>query len=193
MDSAQSKKLQAEFDSAVRGYHVYRRIWKPFLLQELKCVYEYNNPFDVFAIKTCVQGEEDKTIGHLPREISRATYFLLLRGAEVTARIATEKYRRSPLVQGGLEIGCKLIVVMPPTHLNEKLLDRFKNILEQSYLQPSEDNDIGTYINDDIDFRFSSQKAQNSNPKKKSLKKTQSQDIRLFFQNKPSKKKNSST
>ena len=50
---------------------------------------------------------ESKIVGHLPREISRATKFLLDRGANVTARLSSTHYRRSPLFQqGGLEIPC---------------------------------------------------------------------------------------
>ena len=40
----------------------------------------------------------------LPREISRATRFFLLRGGMVHLKVTDENYRRSPLIQGGLEI-----------------------------------------------------------------------------------------
>ena len=39
------------FDSAVRGYHFYRKYWTPNLSQRLDCYHEPNNAFDQFAIK----------------------------------------------------------------------------------------------------------------------------------------------
>ena len=43
-------------------------------------------------------------MGHLPREVSRVTKFLLDRGARISLVLSSRHYRRSPLVQGGLEI-----------------------------------------------------------------------------------------
>ena len=45
-----------------------------------------------------------RTVGHLPVEISRTTKFLLDGGAEVIVKLTKTHFRRSPLVQGGLEI-----------------------------------------------------------------------------------------
>ena len=43
-------------------------------------------------------------------EISRVTKFLLDRGANVSAKLRSTHYRRSPLVQGGIEIQCVVTV-----------------------------------------------------------------------------------
>ena len=43
-------------------------------------------------------------MNHLPLEISGFTKFLLDRGATITVTLSSAHYRRSPLVQGGLEI-----------------------------------------------------------------------------------------
>lgn len=69
--------------------------------------HEVNNAFNYFAIKT-EENKNGKIVGHLPREISRITKFILDLGAKVTAVLTTTNYRRSPLVQGGLEIACEL-------------------------------------------------------------------------------------
>ena len=58
--------------------------------------------FVMFAIKTC-RMNENKIVGHLPREIPHATKFLLDRGANLT-HLSSIHYRRSPLFQGGLEV-----------------------------------------------------------------------------------------
>ena len=65
-----------EFSAAVRGYHYYGSIWFPEKEDQLDCSQDFGNVFDVFAIKP-----DGKVVGHLPREISRATKFLLDRGA----------------------------------------------------------------------------------------------------------------
>ena len=39
------------FNSAVRGFHVYRNCWNPQENEVLNCFHESNNPFDMFAIK----------------------------------------------------------------------------------------------------------------------------------------------
>ena len=64
-----------EFSAAVKGYHYYGSIWFPEKEEQLDCSHDFGNVFDVFAIKTCKP--DGTVVGHLPREISRATKFLL--------------------------------------------------------------------------------------------------------------------
>ena len=45
-------------------------------------------------------------------EISRVTKFLLDRGANASSKLTSTHYRRSPLVLGGIEIPCVVIVSM---------------------------------------------------------------------------------
>ena len=75
-----------EFTAAVRGFHYYGRFWVPKPSQKLNCFYEPDNPFDEFAIKVCEEGHE-VPVGHLPRELSRATKFLIDRGANITVTL----------------------------------------------------------------------------------------------------------
>lgn len=103
MAKKNSEKV-GEFSAAVRGYHYYCKI-DPEEEEVLQCLYDLGNVFDAFAIKICKADES--VVGHLPREISRSTTLLLDRGAKITAKLITTHYRRSPLVQGGLEIVCK--------------------------------------------------------------------------------------
>ena len=57
--------------SAVRGYHHYRNAWFPQESEVLDCYHEFENTFDMFAIKTCKSNGQ--IAGHLRREISRVT------------------------------------------------------------------------------------------------------------------------
>ena len=50
------------------------------------------------------------TVGHVPAEIF-FFFFFLRRGGTVNCRVSTERRRRSPLEQGGLEEPCELIFV----------------------------------------------------------------------------------
>ena len=94
------------YDCAVRGYHVYKSIWEPKERQVLSCSHKENNIYNMFAIKTCLIDENGKelTVGHLTLELSRFTKYLLYCGAVVTAKLTSTHYRRSVLVQQGLEI-----------------------------------------------------------------------------------------
>ena len=49
--------------------------------------------------------EDTNIVGHLPIEISRASSFMV--------QLISKNYRRSPVIQGGLEIPAKVIVTMP--------------------------------------------------------------------------------
>ena len=111
----------------------------------LDCFHEQGNDFDYFSTKTC-EKDNKKTVGHLPREISRPTKFLIDRGARVTAEITSSHYRKSPLLQGGLEVWCKVTVAMPGTIKNHMLLDRYKELVEKFYIEPKNEIIIGNFL-----------------------------------------------
>jgi len=52
----------------VQGYHVYQRIWNPFVGEVAIAVREEHNTYDRYAVAIL---EEDTccSVGHLPREI----------------------------------------------------------------------------------------------------------------------------
>ena len=104
--------IKHSFLCGLRGFHVYKEIWKPVVGELLRCSHERNNIYDRYAIaanKRLRGSLADSIIGHLPREISRATRFFLLRGGMVHLKVTDENYRRSPLIQGGLEIPVDMI------------------------------------------------------------------------------------
>ena len=103
------------FTAAVRGFHYYRRFWRPKENEKLDCFYESGNVFDQFAIKTV--DERGETVGHLPKEISRVTKHFVDRGISMHSKLTSRHYRRSPLVQGGLEIKCEVVINLRATVL----------------------------------------------------------------------------
>ena len=134
-----------QFSAAVRGFHYYRKSWLPEPEQTLNCFHEEGNTFDRFAIKVC-EKDKNEIVGHLPMEISRVTKFLLDRGANVSAKLTSTHYRRSPLVQGGIEIPCVVTVSMPGTVMNQLLMERYKHLVETLYTEPKEEEALGTFL-----------------------------------------------
>ena len=134
-----------QFSAAVRGFHYYRKSWLPEPEQTLNCFHEEGNTFDRFAIKVC-EKDKNEIVGHLPMEISRVTKFLLDRGANVSAKLTSTHYRRSPLVQGGIEIPCVVTVSMPGTVINQLLMERYKQLVETLYTEPKEEEILGTFL-----------------------------------------------
>ena len=132
------------YDSTIRGFHVYRKTWQPTLGQILDCYHESNNVFDLFAIKVC-EKDSQKVVGQLPKEISRATKFIIDRGAVVTVEISSDHYRRSPLVQGGLEVPCNITVKTHPS-FNLNVLKKYKELVNTLYAEPENEEIIGTFI-----------------------------------------------
>ena len=169
-----------EFSAAVRGYHYYGSIWFPEKEEQLDCSHDFGNVFDVFAIKTCKP--DGTVVGHLPREISRATKFLLDRGAQISAILTSTDYRRSPLVQGGLEIACKVIVKLPGTVRNHLLMDRYVEIVKVNYIEPKHEVILGSFLKKSSTAAQPTNKKRNTsntnNPKKKQKP---NHDIRSLF------------
>ena len=85
-------------------------------------------------------------MGHLPREISRPTKFLLDRGAEIVAEIESSHYWRSHLIHVGLEIRCKVSVTLPGTIKNHMLLSRYKELVNKLYCEPKNEIIIGNFL-----------------------------------------------
>ena len=134
-----------EFTTAIRGFHYYRRFWVPKPSQKLNCFYEPDNLFDEFTINVCEEGHQ-VPVGHLPREISRATKFFIDRGANVTVTLTSDHYRRTPLVQGSTQIACKVTASIPGTCINLLLVERYKKLVEDTYTEPKNEEILSSYL-----------------------------------------------
>ena len=60
---ARKMAISFEYDSMIRGYHIYKEIWEASHSEMLDCVRETGNRFDPFAVAVI---SED---GKIPREI----------------------------------------------------------------------------------------------------------------------------
>ena len=92
-------------DSCVRGYHVYREIWKASVGEQLPCERELQggnsaNPFAV-AIK-----RSGSVVGHIPGKISSVCPLFLRRNGVMKVEMTGGRQYSADLPQGGLEIPC---------------------------------------------------------------------------------------
>ena len=69
------------FALAVRGYHVFRDLFKQSTGEKLVGKREFNNTIDKHAVKV-VKGNQP--VGHLPRKFSRIVWYFLAHSGEIS-------------------------------------------------------------------------------------------------------------
>ncbi len=80
-----------EFESCIRGFHVYQKVWKPEIGETLECAIEENNPSDKNAVAVLRDGE---IVGHIPRSNSKVCRFFLTRGGKITVVVIAKRENR---------------------------------------------------------------------------------------------------
>ena len=90
-----------EFFTGLRGFHVccHTVNWVPYIGQNIIFKREYNNKLDRFAVagKTLLKGRiASITVGHVPRELSRHTWYAIQDGAQFETTVHNTKARHSP-------------------------------------------------------------------------------------------------
>lgn len=174
-----------EFTAAIRGYHYYKRFWKPEQNQVLNCYHEKNNAFDRFAIMVCEIGKDEIPVGHLPMEISRVTKFFIDRGGSIIAELTSDHYRRSPLIQGGIEIPCKVTAKIPGTVVNLLIMEKYIKLVQELYTEPKDEDILGSFLQletgNNAVARIPRAESESEPKKKKSKPEVQTKDIRSFF------------
>ena len=98
--------------------------------------------------------ENEENIGHLPKEISRITKYFLDRGASMYCTLSLEHYRRFPLVQGGLEIECQVVIETRATMLQARVTRPYLDLVKiftrnmiVSCTEPTEDKVVENLFN----------------------------------------------
>ena len=61
----------ADFDSVIRGHHIYKAVWHPIVGEILAVCIERGNVHDRHAV--CVQ-RGSVTVGHVPLEVAKVNY-----------------------------------------------------------------------------------------------------------------------
>jgi len=94
--------------------------------KQLTCEHEMGNMVDRYAV--AVKKDSGKTVGHVPRKISRMCSTILELGVQITATVTGCRRHSSDLVQGRLEITCDLRFADHEQNI-EKLKSNFKELV----------------------------------------------------------------
>ena len=100
--------------SAIQGYHEYKDIWKnPIIGGELKCQREIENRHDPLAVAMLKQIDgHDTIVGHVSRKIAASCNAFIGHGVIIECIVTGNRRYNVDLVQGGLELPCKLRFVI---------------------------------------------------------------------------------
>ena len=92
-----------EFDSFIRGYHLYQHIWTPVEGETDSCTRESGHEQNCNAVAAMY---EDRVLGHIPSAISKCfSLFLTLPGSFLETKVAGKRINRGGGC--GLEVPCK--------------------------------------------------------------------------------------
>ena len=96
-----------EFDSFIRGFHVYQHIWTPVEGQTYSCTCEPGNEQDCNAVAVMY---EDRAVGHIPFAISKCiSLFLTLSRSFLETKVTRKRINRGGGY--GLDVPCKYRIV----------------------------------------------------------------------------------
>ena len=174
-----------EFTATIRGYHYYKNVWKPKSHQVLNCYHEKNNAFARFPIMVCEIGKGGTIFGHLRMEISRVTKFLIDRGGSIIAELTSDHYRRSSLIQGGIEIPCKVTAKIPGTVITLLIMVKYIQLVQKLHTEPKDEDILGSFLEVKTTGTDDAAKVPRdvSEPKKrKNRSEFQTKDNRNFFE-----------
>lgn len=105
-----------QLESVIRGHHVFKSVWTPFIGETLPLNVEEGNGHDIHAVAIM---KDSAVVGHVPREISRVFYFFLTHDGTISAEvIGHRRFGR------GLEVPCYYILQGKPKYIRraKKLL-----------------------------------------------------------------------
>ena len=77
-------------ESVIRGHHVYKNVWTPFVGQILNARREAGNSHDRHAVVVVF---DSYVVGHLPREYSRIAWYFLQHGGMISCEITGRRRR----------------------------------------------------------------------------------------------------
>ena len=155
-------------------------------------MHELNNPYDRFTIELVTLNGE--TVGQLPKELSPITKFYLDRGASMHVELTSKHYKRSPLVQGGMEIACLVVTRMSSTRRNTEITEKYLTLVKELYAKPKEEQTLGCFIDDIVNENIlpgaSGPSTENKQMKETPRPKRKQQGIRTLFGRKKTNAKN---
>ena len=83
-------------------------------------------------------------VGHIPKEISRYTRYIVEHCASVDAFLFATHHRPSLLIEGGLEIPTKLVVKLTDKEINSAKLQKYRKFVDENFKEPVD----GKFVDD---------------------------------------------
>ena len=108
-------------DCVIRGHHVYKNIWTPFIGEVLHVEQEAHNDEDCFAVAIIKTG---KIVGHVPREISCLVWYFIEHDGTVSSEVTG--HRRWGI---GLVVPCRYTFCA-----KKKLIGKLRKKLEKRWI-----------------------------------------------------------
>ena len=101
------------YHSIVRGHHVYKSVWTPYIGEVLPVQEELGNEHDSYAVSVQKAGI---IVGHVPHEVSRIFTFFIRHGGTTVCEVTGH---RKP--GKGLEVPCCYKLTGKPKHIKKAL------------------------------------------------------------------------
>ena len=102
-------KASTEIDTYVKGYHVYKNIWKPTVNEELETEMEPDNVMDKYTV--CVK-KNTSIVGHLPPgkkgKFAKIIFYLLRAGQDAECKFVITGKEFNLGDGDGMQVPCKL-------------------------------------------------------------------------------------
>ena len=131
MDSSMEHMFSVE--AMVRDYHEYQSVWDAPIGEALLCEREVGNVHDTFAVAIKKDG---KVVGHCSRKISALCSIFIRRGSKITCQVTGRRRYSSDLLQGGLEVLCKMKFYTKNKSKADKTEKLIKNSLSKNTADP---------------------------------------------------------
>ena len=133
-------------------------------------------------------------VGQIPKELWRITKFYLDHRASMHVDLTSKHCRRSPLVQGEMEIACFVVTRMPATQRKTEITEKYLTLVKELYAEPKEEEILGCFIGEIINennlLLDSARSTENKRMKETPCPKRKQQDIRTRFARKKTITKN---
>ena len=110
-------------------------------------------------------------------ENSRVTKYIVDRGACAYAVLTSTNYCVSPLVQGGLEIPCRVEIHMLSTVKNRELIGIYGKYVHKLYYQREETNIAGLFVESSVGI----EKMETNNSKGRESKKQKNSELPMLL------------
>ena len=130
-----------------RGYHVYRNSsWRNAKAgQRVKVEKETSGTSKSIDPYACAIKIKNRffdnwiTVGHIPREISRHSYFFMKEGGEISGYLVSTNYKPSPIPAGGLEVPLLLTFSVKNEQIFEQMKEFVTTLYDYEYTGMKED------------------------------------------------------